>query len=40
MSKIFIDTNILVYTVDSYDVQKKKTSRKLLKEICEAGGYT
>jgi predicted nucleic acid-binding protein len=33
VAKIFIDTNILVYTVDQFDKEKQKTSRKILKEI-------
>ena len=33
MDRIFIDTNILVYTIDSYDKEKQRKSRKLLKEI-------
>jgi predicted nucleic acid-binding protein len=35
MSKIFIDTNILVYAVDQADLQKKKRSRFLLQELRE-----
>jgi predicted nucleic acid-binding protein len=31
--KIFIDTNILVYTVDNSNPEKKKTAKKLLAEI-------
>lgn len=33
MSKIFIDTNILVYAVDSHDLNKKKKCRSLLKRL-------
>ncbi|MFO7447953.1 MAG: PIN domain-containing protein [Ignavibacteriaceae bacterium] len=32
-NKIFVDTNILVYTIDTFDKDKQKKSRKLLKEI-------
>jgi len=31
--KIFIDTNILVYTVDNSNPEKKNTAKKLLAEI-------
>lgn len=37
MARIFIDTNILVYTIDSYDKEKQRKSRKLLKEIAAEG---
>lgn len=33
MSKIFIDTNIFVYTIDNYNPGKKSKCRKLLKNI-------
>ena len=33
MSKVFIDTNILVYSMDNYDIAKKEKSRTLLKGI-------
>ena len=33
MDRIFIDTNILVYTIDSYNKEKQKKARKLLKEL-------
>jgi predicted nucleic acid-binding protein len=33
MSKIFIDTNILVYAVDSHDLNKQKKCRSLLKSL-------
>jgi predicted nucleic acid-binding protein len=32
VDKIFIDTNILVYTVDKFDRNKQKIARKLVKE--------
>ncbi len=32
MSKIFIDTNILVYTMDNYDPAKQEKCRMLLKD--------
>ncbi len=35
MSKIFIDTNILTYTVDKQDHTKHKTARKTLKFIID-----
>jgi len=37
VARIFIDTNILVYTIDSYDKEKQRKSRKLLKEIAAEG---
>lgn len=33
MSKIFIDTNIFVYTIDNYNPGKKNKCRKFLKNI-------
>ena len=36
MSKIFIDTNIFVYTLDKKDKVKQKKSRELLKKIVES----
>jgi len=33
MSKIFIDTNILVYTCDNFEKEKQKQCRSLLKTI-------
>ncbi len=33
MSKIFLDTNLLVYTMDSYDMEKKQQCRSLLKTV-------
>ncbi|MFC1886015.1 PIN domain-containing protein [Thermodesulfobacteriota bacterium] len=33
MSKIFIDTNILVYTLDEFDIEKRQTCRLLLKSL-------
>ena len=35
MSKIFIDTNILVYTLDKRDKVKQKKAREILKKIVE-----
>ena len=35
MSKIFIDTNILVYTLDKRDKVKQKQAREILKKIVE-----
>ncbi len=32
MSKIFIDTNILVYCLDKHDPKKQKRARALLKK--------
>ncbi|GHV72689.1 twitching motility protein PilT [Spirochaetia bacterium] len=32
MDKIFIDTNILVYTVDKFDKNKQMIARKIIKE--------
>lgn len=33
MSKIFIDTNIFVYSLDNSDSTKKKKARKILKKL-------
>jgi predicted nucleic acid-binding protein len=33
MSKVFIDTNILVYAIDSFDLEKQKRCRSLLKNL-------
>jgi hypothetical protein len=33
VAKIFIDTNIFVYTLDKYDKTKQKTTRKTVKNI-------
>jgi predicted nucleic acid-binding protein len=35
VAKIFIDTNIFVYTLDKYDKIKQKTARRTLKNIVE-----
>lgn len=35
MSKIFLDTNILVYSLDSSNPQKKEVSRKYLRKCSE-----
>ena len=35
MSKIFIDTNIFVYTLDKEEPQKRKQARKTLKRLVE-----
>lgn len=35
MSKIFIDTNIFVYTLDNQDGEKKEKARTILKRIVE-----
>ncbi len=32
MSKIFIDTNILIYSLDKHDPEKQKRARELLKK--------
>ena len=36
MSKIFIDTNLLVYALNNKDIEKKDTARKILKKIVES----
>lgn len=36
MSKIFIDTNILVYSIDQKNEDKKQKSRRTLKKIIES----
>ncbi|MDD3089117.1 MAG: PIN domain-containing protein [Candidatus Omnitrophica bacterium] len=33
MSKIFLDTNILVYTLDTKDMEKQRRARNLLRKI-------
>lgn len=38
MSKIFIDTNILVYTVDNCNPKKKIRARDILKEMVKTNG--
>ena len=35
MSKIFIDTNILVYTVDSYDEKKQSRAREITRDVVD-----
>jgi predicted nucleic acid-binding protein len=35
VAKIFIDTNIFVYTLDKYDKNKQKIARKTVKNIVE-----
>lgn len=36
MSRIFIDTNLFVYSIDQKEAQKKEKARKILKQIVEA----
>jgi predicted nucleic acid-binding protein len=36
VSKIFIDTNILVYSIDQKNTEKKEKARKTLKTIVES----
>ena len=36
MSKIFIDTNILVYTLDQKNIEKRDTARKIVKKVVES----
>ena len=36
MSKIFIDTNILVYTLDQKNVEKRDMARKIVKKVVES----
>ena len=36
MSKIFIDTNILVYTLDQKNIEKRDMARKILKKVVES----
>ena len=33
MSKVFLDTNILIYTLDSYDLAKQERCRSLLRKF-------
>ena len=35
MSKIFIDTNILVYSMDSFSLPRQKNCRMFLKELTD-----
>ena len=36
MSKIFIDTNILVYTLDQKNIEKRDKARKIVKKVVES----
>lgn len=36
-SKVFIDTNILVYALDMHDMKKQRVSRGLLKSLTQNG---
>lgn len=36
MSKIFIDTNILVYTLDQKNIEKRDMARKIVKKVVES----
>ena len=36
MSKIFIDTNILVYTLDKKNIEKRDMARKIVKKVVES----
>jgi len=36
VSKIFIDTNILVYTLDQKNIEKRDMARKILKKVVES----
>ena len=36
MSKIFIDTNILVYTLDQKNIEKRDRARKIVKKVVES----
>ena len=36
VSKIFIDTNLFIYSIDQKKAQKKEKARKILKKIIEA----
>jgi len=36
VSKIFIDTNILVYTLDQKNIEKRDTARKIVKKVVES----
>jgi len=36
VSKIFMDTNLLVYTLDNKDIKKKNAARKIVKEVVES----
>ena len=35
MSKVFLDTNILVYSLDQSDAGKRKKCRKLIKSLTD-----
>ena len=35
MSKVFIDTNILVYAMDVHDIEKQQTCRRRLKSLTQ-----
>ena len=36
MSKIFIDTNILIYTLDQKNIEKRDRARKIVKKVVES----
>ena len=36
MSKIFIDTNILVYTLDQKNIEKRDMARRIVKKVVES----
>lgn len=36
MSKIFIDTNILIYTLDQKNIEKRDMARKIVKKVVES----
>ncbi|MBN2343719.1 MAG: PIN domain-containing protein [Deltaproteobacteria bacterium] len=38
MSKVFFDTNILIYAADKFDVRKQQISRKIIREAAVDGG--
>ena len=33
MSKVFLDTNILIYALDRYDLQKQEKCRSILRQL-------
>ena len=36
--KVFIDTNILIYSIDDADIKKQKKAQDIISELSENGG--
>jgi predicted nucleic acid-binding protein len=37
-AKVFLDTNILLYSLDARDIRKRDIARELLEGLCKSGG--